>query len=602
MSLRAGRAVLDETTAAHLDTQIAQTGSARVIVRLDVEAAAVPTAADRARYTAARAALAVSLTRDRGIAQLEPASERWAIPYAALQVDAAGLARLAESPDVRAVYADSEYQPALASTIPLVGADAAWARGYDGAGKTIAVLDTGIEASHSFFGGRVVAEACFSGFDASSSLCPNGQTTMFGAGAASPSVCSAALLGNCSHGTHVTGIAAGASSTTNGVARGASIIGVQVFSNNGGLTAYDSSLISGLQYVYDLHTTYAIAAVNMSLADRGGYDAYCDEDKAPLHDAILLLMTANIAAVIAAGNSGYTNGIAAPACISPAISVGATNDADAVASFSNRSSLLDLYAPGVGVISSIIGGSFASSSGTSMAAPHVAGALAILSQAMPDESVAGRLDALVAAGRPIPVTADGWRPRLLIDAAIDVLNGTPRPTPPRPTLTPTFTPLPPLPVNNLCNGDFAVGLACWWTWGDLNHNSAEGGALRFTGGADDGSIHQTTTQRWAAGTPFEFSFDASLDAGGTRRRFSAIVYHSDWDDFAACFFWLSPEIHGRYTVRGVTARGWDGASVALYSGASDGLIRLDNARLLPLDDRAGLQGTLCFSPNVPIAP
>src|SRR5262249_555203 len=94
-----------------------------------------------------------------------------------------------------------------------------------------------------------------------------------------------------------------------------------------------------------------------------------------------------VATVIAAGNDGRSNAIAEPGCISSAISVGATDDTDHVASFSNSASFMKLWAPGVAITSSVPGGGYADFSGTSMATPHVAGAFAVARQVFPTASV-----------------------------------------------------------------------------------------------------------------------------------------------------------------------------------------------------------------------
>src|SRR5204862_771645 len=98
--------------------------------------------------------------------------------------------------------------PTLAQSVPLVQGDQAWSAGYDGTGRVVAIVDTGVDKSHPFLLNKVVAEACFSSFAAghSTSLCPNGQSQQIGVGAGVP--CGPLNLG-CWHGTHVAGIAAG---------------------------------------------------------------------------------------------------------------------------------------------------------------------------------------------------------------------------------------------------------------------------------------------------------------------------------------------------------------------------------------------------------
>jgi subtilisin family serine protease len=131
----------------------------------------------------------------------------------------------------------------------------------------------------------------------------------------------------------------------------------------------------------------------------------CNTD--PRKSIIDSLGAANIATVVSSGNDFVKNAIAAPACISSAVSVGSTGDgsagttADTVSSFSDSAKFLSLLAPGEWITSSIPGGGFATFGGTSMAAPHVAGAFAILKQAAPSATVSQMLATLQTSGLPV---------------------------------------------------------------------------------------------------------------------------------------------------------------------------------------------------------
>ena len=83
------------------------------------------------------------------------------VPYVALTVDAAGLEALLADPDVFEVHEDAWMRTSLAESTGIIGAPQAWSQGFTGAGQTVAVLDSGFETAHPFFGGRTVAEACF---------------------------------------------------------------------------------------------------------------------------------------------------------------------------------------------------------------------------------------------------------------------------------------------------------------------------------------------------------------------------------------------------------------------------------------------------------
>ena len=341
------------------------------------------------------------------------------IPFTAMEVDSAALTALLADPLVASIEEDVPVPPALTDSAPLIKADQAWTAGYTGAGWTVAILDTGVDKTHSFIGpAKVVAEACFSTTDAgypSTTVCPGGAEAEIGAGTGVN--CGGPLgtaIDGCQHGTHVAGIAAGKTAGINGVAKDANIIAVQVFSSFTGTTCTDigyaspcalsftSDQILALEHVYSLRTTYNIAAANMSLGG-GKYTPAsipsCDSDYSSTKAAIDTLRSVGIATVIASGNSSYTDGISAPACISTAVSVGAATKSDVEAVYSSyHPTMLSLFAPGSAITSSIPGGGWDDWNGTSMATPHVAGAWAILKQKSPTASVTAVLNSFQTTG------------------------------------------------------------------------------------------------------------------------------------------------------------------------------------------------------------
>jgi subtilisin family serine protease len=373
------------------------------------------------------------------------------IPFIAAAADAAALLKMRASPLVASIREDRLVKPSITESVPVVGAPGGIANGFSGSGQTIAVLDTGVDKNHDYFaGGKVVSEACFStnmgtnpDFDSSVSLCPGGapESTAPDSGLN----CDTSQIGVCWHGTHVAGIAAGRDVGRGhfGVAKDASIIAVQVFSkfNNPGncngfppcINSYNSDIIKGLERVYALRATFNIASVNMSFGD-GNFSNYCDGEDAAMKAAIDNLRSVNIASTIASGNNGSTSTINFPACISSAISVGSTADGsnfttqDTISNFSNTAQILNFYAPGISIISASPGNQLRSSAGTSMAAPHVAGAWAILKQQNPVASVSQILTALSSTGKIItdPRAGAGSRktPRIRVDAASQQLAGT----------------------------------------------------------------------------------------------------------------------------------------------------------------------------------
>lgn len=133
----------------------------------------------------------------------------------------------------------------------------------------------------------------------------------------------------------------------------------------------------------------------------GGSSSYCDSSSSGTKQAIDNLRSAGIATVIANGNAGRTNVISSPACISTSIAVGNTTKNDTVSPTSDVAEIMDLFAPGAGINSSMNGGAYAALSGTSMAAPHVAGAWALMKEAAPNASVSNILSAFDQTGKPI---------------------------------------------------------------------------------------------------------------------------------------------------------------------------------------------------------
>jgi subtilisin len=352
------------------------------------------------------------------------------VPFLALEVDSAALAILDTLMGmVLRVEEDKLSRPLLAQSVPLVQGNAAWNAGFTGSGKVIAVLDSGIDKAHPFLAGKVVEEACFS----ARSNCPNGSTIQTGNGAGVP--CTYAVSG-CRHGTHVAGIAAGTGASFSGVAKDASLMSVQVFSRFTGVNCIggedpcalssESDQLAGLERIYMLRNVYSFASVNISIGG-GRSSSNCDTE--PLKVAIDNLRSVGIATVIASGNDGFSSALSFPACISTAVSVGSTDDgsdgttANAISPFSNSAPFLSLLAPGRWITSSIPGGGFANFGGTSMAAPHVAGAWAILKQADPSADVSKILEVLQSTGLPINDVRNGiTKSRIRIFKALQALE------------------------------------------------------------------------------------------------------------------------------------------------------------------------------------
>ncbi len=230
-----------------------------------------------------------------------------------------------------------------------------------GFGVTAYVIDTGIRFDHSEFGGRATT-----GVDA----------------------VDGGPADDCNgHGTHVAGTIGG---STYGVAKDVALVAVRVLDCGGSGTW--SGVIAGLDWITANHATSAVA--NMSLG--GGRNASVD-------DAVRSMIASGVATAIAAGN-GNLVGIAQDACkssparVAEAMTIGATDNTDRKASWSNYGKCVDWFAPGVNITSAWSTGPTATNtiSGTSMATPHTAGVAALYLQANPTASAQTVRDAIYA--------------------------------------------------------------------------------------------------------------------------------------------------------------------------------------------------------------
>ncbi|MFJ7300185.1 S8 family peptidase [Streptomyces sp. NPDC099088] len=284
------------------------------------------------------------------------------------------------------VWLDGVRKASLDKSVPQIGAPTAWAAGYDGKGVKIAVLDTGIDATHPDLKDQVIAAKNFStSVDA---------TDKFG------------------HGTHVASIAAGTGAksggTYKGVAPGAKLLNGKVLGDDG--SGDDSQILAGMEWAAE----QGADVVNLSLG--GGDTPEIDPLEAEVNK---LSETKGILFAIAAGNDGDLGEqtVGSPGSAAAALTVGAVDDKDKLASFSSRGPGLDgqikpdVTAPGVDITAAAAPGSlidqevgekppgYLTISGTSMATPHVAGAAAILKQEHPDWTYADLKGALTGSAK-----------------------------------------------------------------------------------------------------------------------------------------------------------------------------------------------------------
>ena len=338
------------------------------------------------------------------------------------------LLHLIENEATGHIELDSVHHTSLTETIPIIRADLAHQQGYDGDGFAVAILDTGVDPTHPMYADRIIEEACFS----TENDCPNGQSEMFGPGAAVPCV-----MSGCGHGTRIAGIALGdePGGGLTGSAPHAELIVIQIFSNVAGKpAAYSSDILAGLQHVLGLAPFHQIASANLSIGGKlYTSEGDCDRAVASQFAAVALLRNAGILTVAASGNEALTNAMTTPACLSNVISVGSTSDTDGVSNFSNSASFLRLLAPGEFVESSSVGGRTALATGTSMASAHVAGAIATIREAFPSASADEIDNALALSGVAILDSRNGiTKPRIRVLEAITLLE-TASPPPVDPT-------------------------------------------------------------------------------------------------------------------------------------------------------------------------
>jgi hypothetical protein len=359
-------------------------GSAGIIVALRPSP---PAAAARA-LPGRRAAIA--RLRNTVLAGMAPGDVHVDHAYATVagfagRATAKGLARLAAHADVLRVDLDPLGGLAEEVGVTHIRADRVQARGVAGDGVTIAVIDTGVEADHPDVVDALIHEECFCrsgriGTVNRPNCCPGRMARASGAG-------SAASVD--SHGPHVAGIALSRGRVApTGVAPHAALVAIRVLDDQN--RGFVSDWVAALDWIADQRPD--VRVINMSLVTTAVYTGECGRGCGSaqgcaanmlLADVIEQLWNRGTLLFAASGNASRSGEMSAPACVAPAVAVGAVDADDAVAPFSNASTELDLLAPGVDIVSDDLDGRRGVMSGTSMASPHAAGTAALLLAARP---------------------------------------------------------------------------------------------------------------------------------------------------------------------------------------------------------------------------
>lgn len=250
----------------------------------------------------------------------------------------------------------TKFKDTYSHNIFQIGANNKWRQNITGKNVIVSVIDTGVDATHPNLKDQVI-----DGFNFTNDY--QGDVSNYN--------------DNNGHGTHVSGIIAAKHCPDNdivGVSPNAKILALKVLDSTGAGDV--SSLIEAIHYAIDWRgpNQEKVGVINISLGIR--------TENTLLHDAVKRAVKAQIPVVTAAGNFGdgniFSREYIYPGAYPEVIEVGAVDINNEIAFFTNTNEQIDIYAPGVQIMSSYLKGELISFSGTSMAAPHVSGAIALL--------------------------------------------------------------------------------------------------------------------------------------------------------------------------------------------------------------------------------
>jgi len=334
-------------------------------------------------------------------------------PVLALEIrDEAVITRLGQLDSVKKLRVDQRGSASLLQSRQLIRADRAQEElGLSGAGRIVAVLDSGIDADHLDLQDGILEEHGKHFLDQGADT---GEDFDDDNG----------------HGTHVSGILASRGNLTPpGIAPGASIIPVKVLDRRN--VGWFTDWAAGIEYAVSLHQEdngISIDVINMSLASHSLYEQSCNDAHEGIAGAVAAAHELGILVLAASGNNGSNDSIALPSCMTEVISVGSTLDSlpGTVSTFTNRSALLDILAPGENIVSTGNTGGNAAISGTSQATPHISGAICLLLEARPGLTPNQVIEALLSSGTAVEDEVSGLSfPRVDCLGALELVTTPP---------------------------------------------------------------------------------------------------------------------------------------------------------------------------------
>ncbi len=405
-------------------------GTLRVLVVLNepiVGELAVAEGSDevRTRYLANLQHRFVTDTAPLGVRALRGYSH---LPVVLVEVPAERLGEMAADPLVRGVQLDRPVHAHRAEGGALIRANQLLAQGGTGNGVGIAIVDSGIDAAHPEFAGRIRAWGNYTDSPGDGRVDDNG------------------------HGTACAGIAAGANG---GMAPQAHLWALKVLNAQG--SGSDSQILAAFNDIYAHRNDFGgVKVVSVSIGGADVWDGPCDGDNPAYATAMQQLVAAGIVIFASAGNAGCTNGVEAPSCVSSAISVGAVYDAnvgvqpgegmifvggcipeerggcqdantfaDKITCYSNSGTRLDILAPANCATTPQPGGGLAACfGGTSAACPYAAGVAAQILSLRPSTTPTALKSAMTSTGRALTDTRNGvTRRRIDAVSAYQALGG-----------------------------------------------------------------------------------------------------------------------------------------------------------------------------------